>query len=75
VPIKNKQPDVLSVEYDLETCEQQTEATIARIDLDLKAFTESGDRDAFLANPSSTLCSDRFCPAAGTNFCPFWRTK
>ncbi|CAO3439801.1 hypothetical protein [Azospirillum argentinense] len=50
---------------------------IRHIQTDLKIWREGdpvqgiepGDPWAFAANPSSKLCSDRFCPAWGTAFC------
>jgi len=34
-----------------------------------------GDPWAFLANPSSVLCSAKYCPAHGTEFCREWTPK
>jgi hypothetical protein len=39
---------------------------------DFRAYQQTGAAPpemAFPANPASTLCSDRFCPARGTKFC------
>lgn len=73
VPLAKPQPAPLSVPYDIDVCETQSEQTLQRIARDVARFKSTGDRESFLANPASSLCSDRFCPAAGTSFCPLWR--
>ncbi len=73
VPLSKDQPRVVEVAYDIDTCETQAEQTIQRVARDVAKFRASGDRETFAANPASSLCSDRFCPAAGTSFCALWR--
>ncbi len=69
VAVNRPQPDPVTVPYSLEVAERAAEIIISRIVRDLAEFRETGSSTAFLANPSSYLCSDRFCPAWGTKFC------
>lgn len=73
VALRNAQPPVLQVEYDIAACEAQADAILRRIRADVDTFEETGDPDSFLANPSSMLCTDRHCPAHSTSFCPLGR--
>ena len=41
----------------------------------LDAWEASGDPDSFPANPSSHLCSEKYCPAYGTEWCQVWKLK
>lgn len=68
-PIKKPQvaPDYQS--YDVDITERTAAAVLERIKLDHAAFKQSGNEYVFSANPSSMLCSERYCPAWGTNFC------
>lgn len=75
VPLRNAQPPVLHVTYDIAACEQQAETVLNRIKADVEAFEETGDPDSFLANPSSMLCTDKHCPAHSTDLCPFGRKR
>ena len=77
VNAKNSQPKPESYDYHLAACEHETLAVVA----DIKRCREEFERryqladprlppeTAFLANPHSMLCSDKYCPAWGTNFC------
>lgn len=75
VSLKNEQPDATTIFYDQAVAEQATMSTINRIKADVGEFRrriETGDappEHAFLANPSSGLCSPKWCPAHGTDFC------
>jgi hypothetical protein len=73
VALNREQPRVVSIDYDIDTCEMQAEQTIQRIARDYAAFEKTGDREVFAANPASALCKDRFCPAWGTSLCPLGR--
>jgi hypothetical protein len=63
--------------HDLEGSEQAAVAILRHVDDCLATFLEGderrdvqpGDPWAFPANPSSKLCSDKFCSAWGTEFC------
>lgn len=73
VPLNREQPRVTPIDYDIDACEMQAEQTLQRIARDYGQFERSGDREVFAANPASSLCSDKFCPAAHTSFCPLAR--
>lgn len=63
--------------YDLAGCESAAIAVLRHMDTCLTTFMEGdpdrgvlpGDPWSFPANPSSKLCSARWCPAHGTDFC------
>ncbi len=83
VPLSKPQPAAETHVHDIAGAEVAAMAVLRRIDADLHAF-RYGDPDrslapgepwAFLANPSSMLCSDRWCPAHGTRFCREHRIK
>lgn len=56
-------------EYPVATCEQAARAVLNRLDQTLQTFMKNGNPWAFIPNPASMLCSDRFCPAHSTSFC------
>lgn len=45
--------------------------TVRNIVNAVNQFEKSGNPEVFIANPSSSLCSAKFCPAFGTSFCPY----
>lgn len=55
--------------YDIETAETVAYSILQRVYETVKKFRESGDCWDVAANPSSTLCGEKYCPAWGTNFC------
>lgn len=55
--------------YPVGTCEQAAHAVLGRIDDAVQAFQKSGDNWAFLANPASMLCGNKYCPAFQTSWC------
>lgn len=77
VPLTKPQEMPRSFLYDLATCEQAAIGVIKHMDQCLTTFIEGdeerailpGDPWAFTANPNSTLCSEKFCSAWGTEFC------
>ena len=75
VSMKRDQPDAVFEDYDRATAENAAASTINRIKQDVEEFRTRYLKDtappahAFLANPGSMLCSPKFCPAHGTNFC------
>lgn len=68
-PIRREQPPVEVHEIPVETAEQAAWATLTAAVNATKQFRETGDSWAFLPNPASTLCSAKFCPAYGADFC------
>ena len=63
------QPPPRRQQYDLATAERAAYATIKAVQRDVERFRQSGDPFEFAANPMSLMCSRRYCPAWGTNFC------
>lgn len=70
-----EQPLPLEIQYDVSTCEAATEGTLRRIARDVDEFRRTGSPEAFLGNPSSMLCSARFCPAHSTKWCALGRER
>ena len=77
VKIDKPQPPVLTTAYNVGACEVAARRIIDHISRDLTlfrdgdpdVFIQAGDPWAFSANPSSILCSAKWCSAYGTNFC------
>lgn len=77
VSAKKPQPDPVITPYNLAQAEHAAVNILRHIHADLKVFREGdaemrilpGDAWAFAANPSSMLCSAKYCPAHGSTFC------
>jgi hypothetical protein len=77
------QPEPVSQKVKLEHAETAATMVIAHIIKGIETFRRGdperrilpGDPWAFLANPSSILCSPKYCPAHGTEFCHEWSEK
>jgi PD-(D/E)XK nuclease superfamily len=77
VAIGKVQPNPASVAVRLAEAETAASNILRHIAADLDTFRHGdpvrhilpGDPWAFLANPSSILCSPKYCPAFGTGFC------
>lgn len=69
VPVKKAFPGACRFFYDVNTCESQAFGVIKGIVAAVKNFEKTGDPWAFGANPMSAMCSDKYCPAYGTQFC------
>jgi hypothetical protein len=71
------QPPAQKIELDLAGAETAASNILRTMSADLNTFRKGdfrrnilpGDPWAFLANPSSQLCSAKYCPAHGTEFC------
>ena len=78
-----QQPPAETHLHDVTGAEVAAMAVLRRIDADIRAFrfgdpergVAPGEPWAFLANPMSKLCSDRWCPAWGTSWCREHRLK
>jgi len=76
-PLTKPQPETVTTPYQLDLAETAAVSVLRQIAGDLKVFREGddalgilpGDPWSFSANPSSILCSAKFCPAFGTSFC------
>lgn len=77
VPLTKPQPDAVRIDHDLPGAETAALNVLRHIADDLRIFREGdpdrgvlpGDPWAFAANPSSMLCSAKFCTAFGSSFC------
>ncbi len=83
VPLAKPQPPVVSTRHDVAGCETACLRVIQHVTDSLELFRlgdaaldfVAGDPWAFLANPSSTLCSANWCPAYDTDFCKEHKAK
>ncbi len=77
VPLKKPQPTPEIHTYEVATAETAALNVLRHIEADLVAFRQGdeargllpGDPWSFPANPSSMLCSPKWCAAFGTDFC------
>lgn len=77
VPLSKPQPDPVTTEVRIGQAETAAAAIVGNITNSLDTFRHGdaqrnimpGDPWAFIANPSSMLCSAKWCPAHGTEFC------
>lgn len=75
VSLSKPQPEAIIEEYNQVVAENAAISTLEQIKHTIGEFRgriEKGDappEHVFLANPSSMLCSEKFCPAWNTNFC------
>lgn len=69
------QPPVTTTQYDLQQSQIDAFQVVQRIKADVVQFRADPDRlyQSFPANPMSMLCSDKYCPAHGTEFCNAWK--
>jgi len=80
-PISRPQPRPQSFVHDLASAESTGVVNLRAIARDVNTFLHgddnlaAGDPNAFLSNPSSMLCSEKWCPAWGSSFCKEWRPK
>lgn len=77
VAVGKPQPSTVTTPYNLAQAENAAVNVLRHIAGDLKVFREgnealgimAGDAWSFAANPSSMLCSEKWCGAWGTSFC------
>lgn len=70
VRVRDPQPPVAAKAYPPDQAERVAWGILQRMEADLALYQQSGRPEAFLANPTSMLCSPEFCPAFGTDWCP-----
>lgn len=75
VPIRKPQPSPVIREYEPVTAERAAYDIINLAKRDLTEFLRTGKLSALAANPNSQFCRAGFCPAHGTNFCPYSQAK
>lgn len=75
VALSKPQPEAIIEEYNQSVAENAAISTLEQIKNTTAAFRErlkkadAPPEHIFLANPSSMLCSEKFCPAWNTNWC------
>lgn len=75
VRLSHPQPLPERIVYDVGTVERLTWAVLKRVKADYDAFSANGDLETFLPNPSSVLCSPKYCPLWGTKGCTHHASK
>lgn len=73
VSTKKSYPGAQMHVYDVKLCILSASYTINQIKSNVKSFLKTKSSWAFPANPLSMMCSDKYCPAWGTEFCEFNR--
>lgn len=69
VAIGKEQPAPVVIPYSVADTENLTWNILRAVERDYGLFAASGNPETFLPNPSSVLCSAKYCPAFGTEFC------
>lgn len=69
VRVGKPQPAPVRTAFDLEPARRSAWAAVQEIRRDVEAFAERGDPYQLRANPMSLMCSEKYCPAWGTDFC------
>jgi len=69
LPVSKPYPGPTLVEYPVAVAERTAWAIVGYMLRDVRKFTETQNPDAFMANPQTVLCSAKFCPAWGTEWC------
>lgn len=72
---RKKQVEYRRSDYDTMACGSEAFKLLQRTIESIKAFEKSGNPGCFHANPSSQLCSQKWCPAFGTKFCKLGETE
>lgn len=70
VAIDKEQPLPVQVMYNRDYAERVAVSIIGDIEERYVRFVETQDPLTFMANPASQLCSDRYCSAFRTKWCP-----
>lgn len=69
VSLRKNYPGATSIEYNVDTCEAIAMSTIFMINKIMRKFMECQNPFIIPCNPMSMLCSDKYCPCLGTDFC------
>lgn len=68
-----KQDSARTIVYDVKAACAHAKGVIRQMMRTIDEFRASGDPETLPANPMSALCSEKYCPARGTNFCQAWK--
>lgn len=69
VRVGKPQPPAVRTTFDLDVATRSAWAVIEDVRRSVERFAEKGDPYELRANPMSLMCSERYCPAWGTEFC------
>ena len=72
---RKREPEPETYPYDVAVAMNAARAILKGLKRDVAEYRETGDPTSFIANPQSMLCSDRFCPVWGTEFCREHKNK
>jgi hypothetical protein len=61
--------------YDLSIAEKYAYASVKKIIRDIKNYRETENTEIFTANPSSQICTPKYCKAYGTEWCQLTEGK
>jgi|GEM_PF-5878378 len=73
VSLDKSYPGTKFIKYDVDFCLKESWYVINQLIRDVEDFKIKGDPACFKANPQSTLCSDKYCRAYGTDFCKYFQ--
>ncbi len=75
VPLNKPYPGAREIVYDLKIGELTAHNITMRMKLEVQNFIQTKEAWRIPANPLSMLCSKKYCPAHGTEFCELCRKK
>jgi hypothetical protein len=68
-------PGIGIFRYDADACTAEARAVLKIIMIQIRDLRNEKTPDVVPANPSSILCSEKFCPAYGTDFCRLFTAR
>lgn len=74
-PKKKEGAKYFRMDYDKDVCSKTAYNITQKIKQDVNNFEKTSDPWSFTPNINSTLCSNKFCPAHGTDFCELTKSK
>ncbi len=75
LPLSKEQPEPIIINLDLKVAERAFDRIMQRIADCLNDWRKTKDPGAFIANPQSMLCNEKFCPAWDTEWCHEWKWR
>jgi hypothetical protein len=72
--LSKPQPEPVELEYSAELCVNEAKAVIRDVQRQYGGYNETGNPSSFPNNTSSMICTPKFCPAYGTDWCKVSKT-
>ena len=72
--LSKPQPTPVEYRYPASVCEQEAKSVLAEVARQYEAYVRKQDIGVFACNTMSTICSERYCQAYGTDWCPVSQT-